>query len=46
MPRNERKVTFRMRESNWLRLRQLSEDRGVSMASLLREIVRTYLDRH
>lgn len=46
MPRNERKITFRVKEPTWLKLRQLSEDRGVSMAFMLREILRTYLDRH
>jgi predicted DNA-binding protein len=46
MSRNERKITFRMNEPTWLNLRRLSEDRGVSIASLLREIIRTYLDRH
>lgn len=45
MSRDQNKITFRVVPAMMLDLRRLSEGRGVSMGSLLREIIRTYLDR-
>lgn len=45
MTRDDNKITFRVTTAMLTHLRRLSEDRGVSMGFLLREIIRSYLER-
>lgn len=45
MTRDDNSITFRVTPVTMLHLRRLSEGRGVSLGFLLREIIRSYLDR-
>lgn len=42
---NEQRVTFRLPPEMADQLKQLSDQRGVSMATVIREVLHRYLDR-
>lgn len=42
---NEQRVTFRLPQETADQLKQLSDQRGVSMAKVIRDVLQRYLDR-